>query len=257
MEEFCTLLTEESNTTSGRITEDESPSTRGENLSRLYHFAATDKLAPVEQQQLRTLRKIAREYYYNNVACMPALCAVLEANAEAMGCKSWELPELTPLLQYSDRSEMVARARPSNALLSKEEMIRLTIQNKHHLWNADYKPLKGYRDLHEIFREQMRAVAAGGEYHTEGRTVRLLSAPLPARQLTYSETGLIVLFLPWISPGASTIPALMTARLRNTVKLAKRENPPENLLPPTLFVMNRCGRSRAISWIPWMRRARR
>ena len=187
LDEFCTLLTEESNTTSGRITGDESPSTRGENLARLYHFAATDKLAPVDQQQLRTLRKIASEYYYNNVAYMPALCAVLEANAEAVGYDSWELPELTPLLQYSSRSEMVARACPSNALLSKEEMIRLTIQNKHHLWNADYKPLKGYRDLYEIFREQMRAVAAGGEYHTDGRTVRLLSAPLPARQLTYSD----------------------------------------------------------------------
>lgn len=187
LEEFCTLITEESNTTSGRITGDESPSTRGENLARLYHFAATDKLAPADQQQLRTLRKIASEYYYNNVAYMPALCAVLEANAEAAGYESWELPELTPLLQYSDRSEMVARARPSNALLGKEEMIRLTIQNKHHLWNADYKPLKGYRDLYEIFREQMRAVAAGGEYHTNGRTVRLLSAPLPARQLTYSD----------------------------------------------------------------------
>lgn len=187
LDEFCTLITEESNTTSGRITGDESPSTRGENLARLYCFAATGQLAPVEQQQLRTLRKIASEYYYNNVAYMPALCAVLEANAEAAGYESWELPELTPLLQYSDRSEMVARARPSNALLSKEEMIRLTIQNKHHLWNADYKPLKGYRDLYEIFREQMRAVAAGGEYHTEGRTVRLLSAPLPARQLTYSD----------------------------------------------------------------------
>lgn len=200
LEEFCTLLTEESNTTSGRITEDESPSTRGENLSRLYHFAATDKLAPVEQQQLRTLRKIASEYYYNNVAYMPALCAVLVANAEAAGYESWELPELTPLLQYSDRSEMVARACPSNALLSKEEMIRLTIQNKHHLWNADYKPLKGYRDLHEIFREQMRAVAAGGEYRTEGRTVRLLTAPLPSRQLTYSDwTYRIVsaLDIPW------------------------------------------------------------
>ena len=187
LDEFCTLLTEESNTTSGRITGDESPSTRGENLARLYHFAATDKLAPVDQQQLRTLRKIASEYYYNNVAYMPVLRAVLKANAEAAGYESWELPELTPLLQYSSRSEMVARARPSNALLSKEEMIRLTIQNKHHLWNADYKPLKGYRDLHEIFREQMRAVATGGEYHTEGRTVRLLSAPLPARQLTYSD----------------------------------------------------------------------
>lgn len=200
LEEFCTLLTEESNTTSGRITEDESPSTRGENLSRLYHFAATDKLAPVEQQQLRTLRKIASEYYYNNVAYMPALCAVLVANAEAAGYESWELPELTPLLQYSDRSEMVARACPSNALLSKEEMIRLTIQNKHHLWNADYKPLKGYRDLHEIFREQMRAVAAGGEYHTDGRTVRLLSAPLPARQLTYSDwtyRTVSALDIPW------------------------------------------------------------
>ena len=187
LEEFCTLITEESNTNSSRMTGDESPSTRGENLARLYCFAATGQLAPVEQQQLRTLRKIASEYYYNNVAYMPALCAVLEANAEAAGYESWELPELTPLLQYSDRSEMVARARPSNALLSKEEMIRLTIQNKHHLWNADYKPLKGYRDLYEIFREQMRAVAAGGEYHTEGRTVRLLSAPLPARQLTYSD----------------------------------------------------------------------
>lgn len=200
LEEFCTLITEESNTTSGRITGDESPSTRGENLARLYHFAATDKLAPVEQQQLRTLRKIASEYYYNNVAYMPALCAVLVANAEAAGYESWELPELTPLLQYSDRSEMVARACPSNALLSKEEMIRLTIQNKHHLWNADYKPLKGYRDLHEIFREQMRAVAAGGEYHTDGRTVRLLSAPLPARQLTYSDwtyRTVSALDIPW------------------------------------------------------------
>lgn len=187
LEEFCTLLTEESNTTSGRITEDESPSTRGENLARLYRYAATGKLAPVDQQQLRTLRKIASEYYYNNVAYMPALCAVLEANAEAAGYESWELPELTPLLQYSSRSEMVARACPSNALLSKEEMIRLTIQNKHHLWNADYKPLKGYRDLYEIFREQMRAVAAGGEYHTEGRTVRLLTEPLPSRPIAPEE----------------------------------------------------------------------
>jgi len=185
--EFCALLIEESNAHLGQIVGAELPVARGENLVRLYHFAATDKLAPADQQQLRTLRKISSEYYYNNVACMPALCAVLDTNAEAMGCKSWELSELTPLLQYSDRSEMVARARPGNALLSKEEMIRLTIQNKHHLWNADYKPLKGYRDLYEIFREQMRAVAAGGEYHTEGRTVRLLSAPLPARQLTYSD----------------------------------------------------------------------
>lgn len=187
LNEFCTLLTEESNTTSGRVAGEKSPRAAGENLVRLYHFAATDKLAPADQQQLRTLRKIASEYYYNNVAYMPVLRAVLKANAEAAGYESWELPELTPLLQYSDRSEMVARAHPSNALLSKEEMIRLTIQNKHHLWNADYKPLKGYRDLYEIFREQMRAVAAGGEYHTEGRTVRLLSAPLPARQLTYSD----------------------------------------------------------------------
>lgn len=185
--EFCALLIEESNAHLGQIVGAELPVARGENLARLYHFAATDKLVPVEQQHLRTLRKIASEYYYNNVACMPVLRAVLKANAEAAGYESWELPELTPLLQYSSRSEMVARARPSNALLSKEEMIRLTIQNKHHLWNADYKPLKGYRDLYEIFREQMRAVAAGGEYHTEGRTVRLLSAPLPARQLTYSD----------------------------------------------------------------------
>ena len=187
LKEFCTLITEESNTTSGRITGDESPSTRGENLARLYHFAATDKLAPAEQQQLRTLRKIASEYYYNNVAYMPVLRAVLKANAEAAGYESWELPELTPLLQYSDRSEMVARACPSNALLSKEEMIRLTIQNKHHLWNADYKPLKGYRDLHEIFREQMRAVAAGGEYHTDGHTIRLLTEPLQSRPIIPEE----------------------------------------------------------------------
>ena len=198
--EFCTLLTEESNTHSSRIVGDESPSTRGENLVRLYHFAATGQLAPADQQQLRTLRKIVSEYGYNNIGYMPVLRAVLEANAEAAGYESWELPELTPLLQYSSRSEMVARARPSNALLSKEEMIRLTIQNKHHLWNADYKPLKGYRDLYEIFREQMRAVAAGGEYCTDGRTVRLLSAPLPARQLTYSDwTYRIVsgLDIPW------------------------------------------------------------
>lgn len=185
--EFCALLIEESNAHLGQIVGAELPVARGENLVRLYHFAATDKLAPADQQQLRTLRKISSEYYYNNVACMPALCAVLDTNAEAMGCNSWELSELTPLLQYSDRSEMVARARPSNALLSKEEMIRLTIQNKHHLWNADYKPLKGYRDLYEIFREQMRAVAAGGEYRTDGRTVRLLTEPLPPRPLAPEE----------------------------------------------------------------------
>ena len=185
--EFCALLIEESNTTSGRVAGEKSPRATGENLVRLYHFAATGQLAPVDQQQLRTLRKIASEYYYNNVACMPVLRAVLKANAEAMGCKSWGLPELTPLLQYSDRSEMVARAHPGNALLSKEEMIRLTIQNKHHLWNADYKPLKGYRDLYEIFREQMRAVAAGGEYRTDGRTVRLLTEPLPPRPLAPEE----------------------------------------------------------------------
>ncbi|WP_303977630.1 endonuclease [Rothia mucilaginosa] len=187
LNEFCTLLIEESNTTSGRITGDESPRTRGENLARLYHFAATGKLAPADQQQLRTLLKIAREYYYNNVACMPALCAVLEANAEAAGYKSWELPELTPLLQQSNRSELAARTYSNNALLSREELVRLVVQNKHHLWAHDSTQLKGYRDLYEIFREQMRAVAAGGEYRTEGRTVRLLSAPLPARQLTYSD----------------------------------------------------------------------
>lgn len=187
LEEFCTLITEESNTTSGRITGDESPRTRGENLARLYHFAATDKLAPVEQQQLRTLRKIASEYYYNNVACMPVLRAVLKANAEAAGYESWELPELTPLLQHSNRSELAARTYSNNALLSREELVRLVVQNKHHLWAHDSTQLKGYRDLYEIFREQMRAVAAGGEYRTEGRTVRLLSAPLPARQLTYSD----------------------------------------------------------------------
>lgn len=187
LDEFCTLLIEESNTHLGQIVGAELPVVRGENLARLYHFAATNKLAPVDQQQLRTLRKIASEYYYNNVACMPALCAVLDTNAETMGCKSWELPELTPLLQYSDRSEMVARTYSNNALLSREELVRLVVQNKHHLWAHDSMQLKGYRDLYEIFREQMRAVAAGGEYHTEGRTVRLLSAPLPARQLTYSD----------------------------------------------------------------------
>lgn len=187
LDEFCTLLTEESNTTSGRITGDESPSIRGENLARLYHFAATDKLAPVEQQQLRTLRKIASEYYYNNVAYMPVLRAVLKANAEAAGYESWELPELTPLLQHSNRSELAARTYSNNALLSREELVRLVVQNKHHLWAHDSTQLKGYRDLYEIFREQMRAVAAGGEYRTEGRTVRLLSAPLPARQLTYND----------------------------------------------------------------------
>ena len=190
--EFCTLLTEESNTHSSRIVGDESPSTRGENLVRLYHFAATGQLAPADQQQLRTLRKIVSEYGYNNIGYMPVLRAVLEANAEAAGYKSWELPDvgMYDVGMYtgqSNRSEMIARARSTNTLISREEMVRLIIQNKHHLWNADYKPLKGYRDLYEIFREQMRAVATGGEYRTEGRTVRLLSAPLPARQLTYSD----------------------------------------------------------------------
>ena len=187
LDEFCTLLIEESNTHLGQIVGAELPVARGENLVRLYHFAATDKLAPVEQQQLRTLRKIASEYYYNNVACMPVLRAVLKANAEAAGYESWELPELTPLLQHSNRSELAARTYSNNALLSREELVRLVVQNKHHLWAHDSTQLKGYRDLYEIFREQMRAVAAGGEYRTEGRTVRLLSAPLPARQLTYSD----------------------------------------------------------------------
>ena len=188
LEEFCTLITEESNTTSGRITGDESPSTRGENLARLYHFAATDKLAPAEQQQLRTLRKIADHYSYNNVAYMPALCAVLEANAEAAGYKSEEISEMASIMQRFERSQLIwRRSSDHSKLISTEEMVRLVVQNKHHLWDPGYMPLEGYRDLYEIFREQMRAVAAGGEYHTEGRTVRLLSAPLPARQLTYSD----------------------------------------------------------------------
>ena len=205
LDEFCALLIEESNTHASRIVGDESPSTRGENLVRLYHFAATGQLAPADQQQLRTLRKIVSEYGYNNIGYMPVLRAVLEANAEAAGYKSWELPDvgMYDVGMYtgqSNRSEMIARARSTNTLISREEMVRLIIQNKHHLWNADYKPLKGYRDLHEIFREQMRAVAAGGEYHTDGRTVRLLSAPLPARQLTYSDwtyRTVSALDIPW------------------------------------------------------------
>ena len=188
LKEFCTLITEESNTTSGRITGDESPSTRGENLARLYHFAATDKLAPVDQQQLRTLRKIADHYSYNNVVYMPALCAVLEANAEAAGYKSEEISEMASIMQRFERSQLIwRRSSDHSKLISTEEMVRLVVQNKHHLWDPGYTSLEGYRDLYKIFREQMRAVAAGGEYRTEGRTVRLLSAPLPARQLTYSD----------------------------------------------------------------------
>ena len=201
LNEFCTLLIEESNTTSGRITGDESPSIRGENLARLYHFAATDKLAPAEQQQLRTLRKIADHYSYNNVAYMPALCAVLEANAEAAGYKSEEISEMASIMQRFERSQLIwRRSSDHSKLISTEEMVRLVVQNKHHLWDPGYTSLEGYRDLYKIFREQMRAVAAGGEYHTEGRTVRLLSAPLPARQLTYSDwTYRIVsaLDIPW------------------------------------------------------------
>lgn len=200
LDEFCTLLTAESNTTSGRVAGEKSPRAAGENLVRLYHFAATDKLAPADQQQLRTLRKIASEYYYNNVACMPALCAVLEANAEAAGYESWETPELTPILQRFERTELILRSEKQNTFFSKEESVRVVVQSKYHLYHQHYEPLKGYRDLYEIFREQMRAVAAGGEYHTEGRTVRLLTAPLPSRQLTYSDwTYRIVsaLDIPW------------------------------------------------------------
>lgn len=201
LKEFCTLITEESNTTSGRITGDESPSTRGENLARLYHFAATDKLAPAEQQQLRTLRKIADHYSYNNVAYMPALCAVLEANAEAAGYKSEEISEMASIMQRFERSQLIwRRSSDHSKLISTEEMVRLVVQNKHHLWDPGYMPLEGYRDLYKLFREQMRAVAAGGEYRTEGRTVRLLSAPLPARQLTYSDwtyRTVSALDIPW------------------------------------------------------------
>ena len=201
LDEFCTLLTEESNTTSGRITGDESPSTRGENLARLYRFAATDKLAPAEQQQLRTLRKIADHYSYNNVAYMPALCAVLEANVEAAGYKSEEISEMASIMQRFERSQLIwRRSSDHSKLISTEEMVRLVVQNKHHLWDPGYTSLEGYRDLYKIFREQMRAVAAGGEYHTEGRTVRLLSAPLPARQLTYSDwtyRTVSALDIPW------------------------------------------------------------
>ncbi|MBS5102306.1 MAG: endonuclease [Rothia mucilaginosa] len=201
LEEFCTLITEESNTTSGRITGDESPSTRGENLARLYHFAATDKLAPAEQQQLRTLRKIADHYSYNNVAYMPALCAVLEANAEAAGYTSEDITEMASIKQRVERRQQIwRRSSDHSKLISTEEMVRLVVQNKHHLWDPGYMPLEGYRDLYKLFREQMRAVAAGGEYRTEGRTVRLLSAPLPARQLTYSDwtyRTVSALDIPW------------------------------------------------------------
>ena len=201
LDEFCALITEESNTTSGRIIGDESPRTRGENLARLYHFAATDKLAPAEQQQLRTLRKIADHYSYNNVAYMPALCAVLEANAEAAGYKSEEISEMASIMQRFERSQLIwRRSSDHSKLISTEEMVRLVVQNKHHLWDPGYTSLEGYRDLYKIFREQMRAVAAGGEYHTEGRTVPLLSAPLPARQLTYSDwtyRTVSALDIPW------------------------------------------------------------
>lgn len=201
LNEFCALLIEESNTTSGRVAGEKSPRATGENLARLYHFAATDKLAPAEQQQLRTLRKIADHYSYNNVAYMPALCAVLEANAEAAGYKSEEISEMASIMQRFERSQLIwRRSSDHSKLISTEEMVRLVVQNKHHLWDPGYTSLEGYRDLYKIFREQMRAVAAGGEYHTEGRTVRLLSAPLPARQLTYSDwTYRIVsaLDIPW------------------------------------------------------------
>lgn len=201
LNEFCTLLTEESNTTSGRVAGEKSPRAAGENMARLYHFAATDKLAPAEQQQLRTLRKIADHYSYNNVAYMPALCAVLEANAEAAGYKSEEISEMASIMQRFERSQLIwRRSSDHSKLISTEEMVRLVVQNKHHLWDPGYTSLEGYRDLYKIFREQMRAVAAGGEYHTEGRTVRLLSAPLPARQLTYSDwtyRTVSALDIPW------------------------------------------------------------
>lgn len=201
LNEFCTLLIEESNTHLGQIVGAELPVAKGENLARLYHFAATGQLAPADQQQLRTLLKIAREYYYNNVACMPALCAVLEANAEAMGCKSEEISEMASIMQRFERSQLIwRRSSDHSKLISTEEMVRLVVQNKHHLWDPGYMPLEGYRDLYKLFREQMRAVAAGGEYRTEGRTVRLLSAPLPARQLTYSDwtyRTVSALDIPW------------------------------------------------------------
>ncbi len=201
LDEFCALLIEESNTTSGRVAGEKSPRATGENLVGLYHFAATGQLAPVDQQQLRTLRKIASEYYYNNVACMPALCAVLEANAEAAGYKSEEISEMASIMQRFERSQLIwRRSSDHSKLISTEEMVRLVVQNKHHLWDPGYTSLEGYRDLYKIFREQMRAVAAGGEYHTEGRTVRLLSAPLPARQLTYSDwtyRTVSALDIPW------------------------------------------------------------
>ena len=201
LNEFCALLIEESNTTSGRVAGEKSPRATGENLARLYHFAATDKLAPAEQQQLRTLRKIADHYSYNNVAYMPALCAVLEANAEAAGYKSEEISEMASIMQRFERSQLIwRRSSDHSKLISTEEMVRLVVQNKHHLWDPGYTSLEGYRDLYKIFREQMRAVAAGGEYHTEGRMVRLLSAPLPARQLTYSDwtyRTVSALDIPW------------------------------------------------------------
>lgn len=201
LDEFCALLIEESNTTSGRVAGEKSPRATGENLARLYHFAATDKLAPAEQQQLRTLRKISSEYYYNNVAYMPVLRAVLKANAEAAGYKSEEISEMASIMQRFERSQLIwRRSSDHSKLISTEEMVRLVVQNKHHLWDPGYTSLEGYRDLYKIFREQMRAVAAGGEYRTEGRTVRLLSAPLPARQLTYSDwtyRTVSALDIPW------------------------------------------------------------
>ena len=102
------------------------PATRGENLARLYCFAATDKLAPAEQQQLRTLRKIADHYSYNNVAYMPALCAVLEANAEAAGYKSEEISEMASIMQRFERSQLIwRRSSDHSKLISTEEMVRL------------------------------------------------------------------------------------------------------------------------------------
>ncbi len=69
---------------------------------------------------------------------------------------------MASIMQRFERSQLIwRRSSDHSKLISTEEMVRLVVQNKHHLWDPGYTSLEGYRDLYKIFREQMRAVAAG------------------------------------------------------------------------------------------------
>ena len=57
---------------------------------------------------------------------------------------------MASIMQRFERSQLIwRRSSDHSKLISTEEMVRLVVQNKHHLWDPGYTSLEGYRDLYK------------------------------------------------------------------------------------------------------------